>query len=72
MNNNDIEKYEIKTPIWFKIICGFLGFIVGIFINHYLLHTKNEWVWKITALIGWGVAGTIYNAINRNIKSNRN
>ena len=64
-------KDKIKTPIWFKIICIFLGYVVGVFINHYLFRTNNQWVWKITALIGWSVAGTIYNASSRYIKSNR-
>ena len=62
---------KVKAPIWFKIICGFLGYMVGVFINHYLLRTNNEWVWKGTALSGWVLAGTIYNASSRYIKSNR-
>ena len=65
------RKGKIKAPIWFKIICIFLGYMVGVFINHYLLRTNNEWVWKITALCGWSLAGTIYNASSRYIKSNR-
>jgi hypothetical protein len=64
-------KDKIKTPIWFKITCGFFGFVVGIFINHDILKEDNELVWKITALIGWGVAGITYTAIIKNIKSNK-
>ena len=68
---DQIPKDKIKTPIWFKILFGFIGFIVGIFINHYIIKEDNKLVWKITALIGWAIAGITYTAIINKIKSNK-